>query len=139
MINTIMSIIGTGVVIGGAIGTILKGFYKTNKEATNDYQAIEDKFDAKLDKLEQRLEHEFELSNRDIKKELQNISDKIDSIKTRYVTNETFKTYVDSISKLLELSTDRMTRIESTLDDIRDDLSSIIRMQNNSSDKFNSL
>ena len=40
MINTIMSIIGTGVVIAGAMGTILKGFYKTNKEATNDYQAI---------------------------------------------------------------------------------------------------
>ena len=135
MINTIMSIIGTGVVIGGAIGTILRGFYKTNKEATSDYQSIEAKFDLKLEKLEQRLEHEFELSNSDIKKELQNIADKIDSIKTRYVTNETFKAYVDSISKLLELSTDRMTRMESTLDDIRDDVSSIIRMQNNITDK----
>ena len=135
MINTIMSIIGTGVVIGGAIGTILRGFYKTNKEAIGDYQSIEAKFDLKLEKLEQRLEHEFELSNSDIKKELQNIADKIDSIKTRYVTNETFKTYVDSISKLLELSTDRMTRMESTLDDIRDDVSSIIRMQNNITDK----
>jgi len=135
MINTIMSIIGTGVVIGGAIGTILKGFYKTNKEATSDYLSLESKFDAKLDKLEKRLEHEFELNNQDIKKELQNISDKIDAIKTRYVTNDTFKTYVDSISKLLELSTDRMTRIESTLDDIRDDLSNIIRAQNNNIDK----
>ena len=53
-------------------------------------------------------------------------------MKTRYVTNENFRTYVDSISQLLKMSTDRMTRIEATLDDIRDDINAVIRNREDS-------
>ena len=31
MLNTIATILGTSIVVGTAIGSILKGFYKTNK------------------------------------------------------------------------------------------------------------
>lgn len=127
MINTIATIIGTGIAVGSATGVVLSGFYKTNKEADSDHQAIEEKFDSKLEKLETRLQHEIELSNKDVKGEFKNIADKIDEMKTRYVTNENFKTYVDSVSQLLKMTSDRMTRMETTLDDIRDDINSVIR------------
>lgn len=127
MINTIATIIGTGIAVGSATGVILSGFYKTNKEADTDHQAIEKKFDSKLEKLETRLQHEIELSNKDVKSEFETIADKIDEMKTRYVTNENFKTYVDSVSQLLKMTSDRMTRMETTLDDIRDDINTVIR------------
>ena len=127
MINTIATIIGTGIAVGSATGVVLSGFYKTHKEADTDHQAIEKKFDSKLDKLETRLQHEIELGNKDVKSEFKTIADKIDEMKTRYVTNENFKTYVDSISQLLKMTSDRMTRMETTLDDIRDDINTVIR------------
>ncbi len=132
MINTISTIIGTSIIVAGAIGAVLKGFYKTNKEATDDYKLLEHQFEEKLEKLEEKLQHEIELDNIDVKGEFKNIADKIDDMKLRYVSNENFKTYVDSISQLLQMSTDRMTRIEATLDDIRDDLNVVIRNNKNS-------
>lgn len=130
MIETIATIVTTGIVVGTTIGLILNGFYKTNKEATKDYEHLEEKFREEIRLLEKRLEHEFNNKNDNIKEELEKISEKIDHIKTRYVTHDNFKTYADSIAQLLQLSTDRMTRIETTLDDIRDDITSIIRQQN---------
>lgn len=127
MINTIATIIGTGIAVGSATGVVLSGFYKTNKEADTDHQTMEKKFDSKLEKLETRLQHEIELSNKDVKSEFKTIADKIDEMKTRYVTNENFKTYVDSVSQLLKMTSDRMTRMETTLDDIRDDINTVIR------------
>lgn len=153
MIQTISAILGTGVVVGGAIGGILCGFFKSNKEAEKEHKAIREEvfneikytksevqnevkdlkleLNEKIAGLEKRFEHELEVSNNGIKFELEKISDKIDGIKTRYVTNDNFKTYVDSVSQLLKMSTDRMTRIEATLDDIRDDINSLIRGKNN--------
>lgn len=135
MINTIATIIGTGIAVGSAVGVILGGFYKTNKDADKEKKDLEHNFDGKLEKLETRLQHEIELSNKDVKSEFKNIADKIDEMKTRYVTNENFKTYVDSISQLLKMTSDRMTRMETTLDDIRDDINSVIR--NHQPDHFN--
>ena len=37
MINIICTIIGTGIVVGGAIGAILSGFYKTNNDTLKDH------------------------------------------------------------------------------------------------------
>ena len=132
MLNTIATILGTSIVVGTAIGSILKGFYKTNKEFNDDYKTLEHDFDTKIEKTESRLQHEIEIRNKDVKSELVNISTKIDDMKTRYVTNENFRTYVDSISQLLKMSTDRMTRIEATLDDIRDDINTVIRNREDS-------
>ena len=154
MIQTVITGIGVGVALGGAVGALLCGFFKSNKDAEREHKAIREEvfneikytkgevqgevkdlkleLNDKLTNLEKRFEHELEVSNSGIKAELEKISEKIDSIKTRYVTNDNFKTYVDSISQLLKMSTDRATRIESTLDDIRDDINSLIRGQNNS-------
>ena len=153
MIQTVIAGIGVGVTLGGAIGAILFGFFKSNKDAEKEHKALREELfneikytkgevqgevkdlkvdlNDKLNNLEKRFEHELEVSNTGIKLELQKISEKIDGIKTRYVTSDNFKTYVDSISQLLKMSTDRMTRIESTLDDIRDDVNTLIRTQNN--------
>lgn len=153
MIQTVIAGIGVGVALGGAIGAILCGFFKSNKDAEKEHKALREELfneikytkgevqgevkdlkvdlNDKLNNLEKRFEHELEVSNTGIKLELQKISEKIDGIKTRYVTSDNFKTYVDSISQLLKMSTDRMTRIESTLDDIRDDVNTLIRTQNN--------
>jgi phage host-nuclease inhibitor protein Gam len=153
MIQTVIAGIGVGVTLGGAIGAILCGFFKSNKDAEKEHKALREELfneikytkgevqgevkdlkvdlNDKLNNLEKRFEHELEVSNTGIKLELQKISEKIDGIKTRYVTSDNFKTYVDSISQLLKMSTDRMTRIESTLDDIRDDVNTLIRTQNN--------
>lgn len=149
MINIICTIIGTGVVIAGAIGGILKGFYKTNKEFNEDKKSLRQEiltqFDKekkelisqldkekedlhkKIDNLEKRLEHELELKNREMKDDFKQLADKIDEMKTHYVTNENFKTYADAMSQLLKMSTDRMARMEDTLDDIRADINSVIR------------
>ena len=48
-------------------------------------------------------------------------------MKTHYVSNENFKTYADTMNQLLQMNSDRMERIENTLDDIRDDLNQFIR------------
>lgn len=149
MISIICTIIGTGIVVAGAIGGILKGFYKTNKEFLEDKknlkQEIISQFDKekkelisqldkekedlhkKIDNLEKRLEHELELKNREMKDDFKQLADKIDEMKTHYVTNENFKTYADAMSQLLKMSTDRMARMEDTLDDIRADINSVIR------------
>ena len=142
MINIICTIIGTGVVVGGAVGAILKGFYKTNKESNTDHDLIEErfdkkihelenKFDDKLNRLEDKLENKIKDDDRDFRKEIEKICSKIDEMKTHYVSNENFKTYAETMSQLLQMSTDRMTRIENTLDDIRDDLNQIARLHNN--------
>ena len=153
MINIICTILGTGVVIGGAVGAILRGFYKTNKEANIDHGNLKKEILAQFDKekielvshidkdkedihekincIEKRLEHELETKNKEIKEDFKQLSDKIDEMKVHFVTNENFKTYADAMSQLLKMSTARMERIEDTLDDIRNDINMIVRTHNN--------
>ena len=59
MTEIICTIIGTGIVIGGAIGAILSGFYKTNKEAIKDHEDILVKVRAEMHAIEERLEREI--------------------------------------------------------------------------------
>lgn len=127
MTEIICTIIGTGIVIGGAIGAILSGFYKTNKEAIKDHEDILVKVRAEMHTIEKRLEREIVNHTSSFKEDLVKISEKIDDMKTHYVSNENFKTYADAMNQLLKMSTDRMARIETTLDDIRDDINSVIR------------
>lgn len=127
MTEIICTIIGTGIVIGGAIGAILSGFYKTNKEAIKDHEDILVKVRAEMHAIEERLEREIVNHTSSFKEDLVKISEKIDDMKTHYVSNENFKTYADAMNQLLKMSTDRMARIETTLDDIRDDINSVIR------------
>lgn len=127
MTEIICTIIGTGIVIGGAIGAILSGFYKTNKEAIKDHEDILVKVRAEMHTIEERLEREIVNHTSSFKEDLVKISEKIDDMKTHYVSNENFKTYADAMNQLLKMSTDRMARIETTLDDIRDDINSVIR------------
>lgn len=127
MTEIICTIIGTGIVIGGAIGAILSGFYKTNKEAIKDHEDILVKVRTEMHAIEERLEREIVNHTSSFKEDLIKISEKIDDMKTHYVSNENFKTYADAMNQLLKMSTDRMARIETTLDDIRDDINSVIR------------
>lgn len=127
MTEIICTIIGTGIVIGGAIGAILSGFYKTNKEAIKDHDEILTKFRSELASAEKRLHDEIIEHTHSFKDDLVKISEKLDDMKTHYVSNENFKTYADAMNQLLKMSTDRMARIETTLDDIRDDINSVIR------------
>ena len=133
MINIVCTVIGTGVIIGGVICGILKGFFKTNKEADIDHEKIKDLIEKDISKLrdefannlsilEERLEKEFKKDNTTIKDELSRIFNKIDDIKTHYVTNDNFKTYADAMNQLLMMSNERMSRMESVLDDIRDNI-----------------
>ena len=126
MINIVCTVIGTGVIIGGVICGILKGFFKTNKEADIDHEKIKcliekdisklrDEFANNLSILEERLEKEFKKDNTTIKDELSRIFNKIDDIKTHYVTNDNFKTYADAMNQLLMMSNERMSRMESVL------------------------
>ena len=130
MINTIATILGTGVVVGGAIGTILTGFYKTNKSAQRDYKEIEDKFDKKLEDLRNSFENRVKDNHSSIKQELDKISSKIDNITTNYVSNENFKTYADTMNKLLEMTSERIGRLENTLEDIREDITIALNNKN---------
>lgn len=104
MFSTIATSITVSLMVCGAIGTILTAFFKTNKDATKEHKEIEDNFNVKIEKIEQSIEN----------------------VKNHYVSNENFKTYADSITNLLKLSSDRMVRIEDMLDDIRSDLNSMI-------------
>lgn len=130
MINTIATILGTGVVVGGAVGTILTGFYKTNKTASQDYKEIEDKFDKKLEDLRNSFEDRVKDNHSSIKQELDKISSKIDNITTNYVSNENFKTYADTMNKLLEMTSERIGRLENTLEDIREDITIALNNKN---------
>lgn len=133
MINIVCTIIGTGVIIGGVMSGILKGFFKTNKEADVDHEKIKElirkeiansklEFEKNISNLEERLEKEFKNDNSSIKNELTRIFNKIDDIKAHYVTNDNFKTYADAMNHLLMMSNERMSRMESLLDDIRDNI-----------------
>lgn len=152
MINMVCLIIGTGITVGCVIGAILKGFFKTNKDAQSEHDALKTEILAQFDKekreliifldqeknnlndkintLEKNVERELNSSNKNIHQELEKISEKIDHIKTRYVTNENFKTYADAMAQLLKMSSERMQRIENTLDSIEDNILSIIKNQN---------
>jgi len=130
MINTIATILGTGVVVGGAIGTILTGFYKTNKSAQQDYKEIEEKFDKKIEDLRSSFENKVKDNHSSIKEELDKISSKIDNITTNYVSNENFKTYADTMNKLLEMTSERIGRLENTLEDIREDITIALKNKN---------
>lgn len=130
MINTIATILGTGVVVGGAIGTILTGFYKTNKSAQRDYKEIEEKFDKKIEDLRNSFENRVKDNHSSIKQELDKISSKIDNITTNYVSNENFKTYADTMNKLLEMTSERIGRVENTLEGIREDITVALNNKN---------
>lgn len=130
MLNTIATIIGTGVVVGSAVGTILTGFYKTNKSAQEDYKEIEEKFDKKLEDLRRSFENRVRDNHSSIKQELDKISSKIDNITTNYVSNENFKTYADSMNKLLEMTSERIGRLENTLEGIREDITIALNNKN---------
>lgn len=130
MINTIATILGTGVVVGGAIGTILTGFYKTNKSAQQDYKEIEEKFNKKIENLRLSFENRMRDNQSSIKQELDKISSKIDNITTNYVSNENFKTYGDTMNKLLEMTSERIGRLENTLEDIREDITIALNNKN---------
>ena len=127
MINTIATILGTSVVVGGAIGTILTGFYKTNKSAEKDYKELEEKFEKKLDHLQQTIDMQVRNNQSTIKHDLDKISLKIDNITTNYVSNENFKTYGDTMNKLLEMTSERIGRLENTLEDIRENITTVIK------------
>lgn len=127
MINTIATILGTGVVVGGAIGTVLTGFYKTNKSAEKDYKELEEKFEKKLDHLQQTIDMQVRNNQSTIKHDLDKISLKIDNITTNYVSSENFKTYGDTMNKLLEMTSERIGRLENTLEDIREDITVVIK------------
>lgn len=127
MINTIATILGTGVVVGGAIGTILTGFYKTNKSAEKDYKELEEKFEKKLDHLQQTIDMQVRNNHTNIKHDLDKISLKIDNITTNYISSENFKTYADTMNKLLEMTSERIGRLENTLEDIREDITTVIK------------
>ena len=127
MINTIATILGTSVVVGGAIGTILTGFYKTNKSAEKDYKELEEKFEKKLDHLQQTIDMQVRNNQSTIKHDLDKISSKIDNITTNYVSNENFKTYGDTMNKLLEMTSERIGRLENTLEDIRENITTVIK------------
>lgn len=133
MINIICTVVGTSVVVGGVVAGVLKGFFKTNKEAELDHEKINSllkneisevkkECEKNLISLEERLEREFKNDNSSIKGELTRIFNKIDDIKAHYVTNENFKTYADAMNQLLMMSNERMSRIEGLLDDIRDNI-----------------
>lgn len=132
MLNTIATIIGTGVVVSGAIGTILTGFYKTNKSAQEDYRELERSFDIKLEKIQEKIENEVNNNQNSLKQELDKISLKIDNITTNYVSNENFKTYANTMNRLLEMTSERIGRLENTLEDIRENITAVIK---NSLDK----
>lgn len=131
MTEIICTIIGTGIIIGGAIGAILSGFYKTNKEANKDHDEILSKMRSELASAEKRLHDEIIENTHSFKDDLVKISEKLDDMKTHYVSNDNFKTYAEAMNQLLKMSTDRMARIETTLDDIRDDINSVIRTSKN--------
>ena len=130
MINIVSTVITTSVIVAGVIVTIMKGFFKTNTEALKDHERIEERFDKKIEKLEIKFNNANTNNTKFWKEELDKLADKIDAMKHEYVTNENFKTYVDSINQLLKMSTDRMSRIETTLDDIRYDIGSIAKGNN---------
>lgn len=129
MINIICTIVGTGIVVGGAIGAILSGFYKTNKDASKDHDEILCKMRGELAQAEKRLHDEIIEHTHSFKDDLIKISEKIDAMRSYYVSNDNFKTYADAMSQLLKMSTQRMERIENTLDDIRSDISNLARKE----------
>lgn len=126
MLNTIATIIGTGVIVSGAVGTILSGFYKTNKSAQEDYKELEEKFDTKLERIQEKIENQVKNNKDSIKQELDKISSKIDNITTNYVSNENFKTYAETMNRLLEMTSERIGRLENTLEDIRENITTVI-------------
>lgn len=129
--DILVSCATTASILIGAFWGILRGFYKTNREATQDYKEIEKSFNEKLEKQKKELEEHFKNESNDLKDALSKLGDKIDEMKTHYVTNENFKTYADAMNQLLNMSNERMGRIESSLDDLKDSfkdqMSNIIR------------
>lgn len=131
---TVLEIIGSIVTImagtAGIMGGILSAFFKTNKKAEEDYKELRKAYDRKIENLKQELKSEFQHDSTELKEQLQIIGNKIDEMKIHYVTNENFKTYAETMNQFLKLNSDRMERIESTLDGIREDITSIIRSVN---------
>lgn len=128
MINTITTVITTSIVVGGAIGTILGGFYKTNKQANVDHENLRKEFEGKLADFKGEVKEALNKDHGDVKSEIKTLSEKIDKMAEQYVTIPSFKTYTDSMSQLLKMMNEKSTHIEVCIDDIRDEISNILKI-----------
>lgn len=127
MINIVCTVIGTGIIVATATGAILSGFYKTNKDANKDHENILTIIRKEIKETESKLQREILEHTHSFKADLEKISEKIDNMRNYYVSNENFKTYADAMNQLLKMSTERMTRIEDGIDDIRNEVSALVR------------
>ena len=127
MINIVCTVIGTGIIVATATGAILSGFYKTNKDANKDHDNILTIVRKEIKEAESKLQREILEHTHSFKSDLEKISEKIDNMRNYYVSNENFKTYADAMNQLLKMSTERMTRIEDGIDDIRNEVSALVR------------
>ena len=127
MINIVCTVIGTGIIVATATGAVLSGFYKTNKDATKDHENILTIVRKEIKETEAKLQREILEHTHSFKADLEKISEKIDNMRNYYVSNENFKTYADAMNQLLKMSTERMTRIEDGIDDIRNEVSALVR------------
>lgn len=127
MINIVCTVIGTGIIVATATGAVLSGFYKTNKDANKDHENILTIVRKEIKETESKLQREILEHTHSFKADLEKISEKIDNMRNYYVSNENFKTYADAMNQLLKMSTERMTRIEDGIDDIRNEVSALVR------------
>ena len=127
MINIVCTVIGTGIIVATATGAVLSGFYKTNKDANKDHENILTIIRKEIKETESKLQREILEHTHSFKADLEKISEKIDNMRNYYVSNENFKTYADAMNQLLKMSTERMTRIEDGIDDIRNEVSALVR------------
>lgn len=128
MINTISTIVVTSIAVGSAIGCILSGFYKTNKQFDKDIRDVKADFDHKLEELKKDFDQKANSEHNDVKTEITKLSNKIDNMANQYVTVPSFKTYTESISQLLKMMNEKSTHIEVSIDDIREDIGEIFKL-----------
>lgn len=134
IVSIVASCITTASIIISAIVCILQGFYFTRKDANilreknkGELEELKKQFDTKLEKLKKEFKSDLNSDHDDVKKELEKLSGKIDDLTTQFITTATFQTYVESVNKLLEMYSDRTTRIETSIDDMRSDLHLVLQ------------
>lgn len=134
LITIIASCFTTASIILSAIVCILQSFYFSRKEANQLKEDLNSKlieitakFDGKLEKHKQEFKKDLNSDHDDVKKEIEKLSDKIDDMATKFITVPTFQTYTESINKLLEMYSDRTERIEISIDNVREELSILIK------------
>lgn len=127
MWEIVASILGTGVVVIGAIASLLSFCYKTNTQASKDYRDLEHSFDKKLDRLESEIRAKLKDDSTGLKEEIEKLSDKIDEMGTKFITTTTFTTFNESLNKLLQMYNDKTTRLEVVIDSLANDINDFIR------------